>query len=156
MARLSIAVILLCGLTGCASIDPIPSTLNMDGFSAKVTGIRFFEKGPGEALPLRQRAYSTRFDEFASRYIAVELQFVYPAPGRAIDVPLSCIYFNPDGTRMGKLSWTHSVQPTWSRSYASKGWGSATPGRWRSGTYQVQCSAEGQISARISAAVERL
>jgi hypothetical protein len=56
MARLSIAIILLCGLTGCVSIDPGSSTFTIDGFTTQVAGIRFFEKGPGEAPPRQQRA----------------------------------------------------------------------------------------------------
>jgi hypothetical protein len=116
---------------------------------AKVTQIRFFESGEG-IPPRNTRVYATRFDASTARYINIELDLEYPDPGRVVAVPVSCVYFNHDGTRQGDITWTIQVQP-WTRSWSTEnGWGWKNPGNWPSGTHRVECSAEGRVIAQGS------
>jgi hypothetical protein len=86
------------------------------------------------------RIYSTRFDAAATQYINVELEFVFPAPGRIVEFPVSCQYVKPDGGVLGPFELKFVVQPTWSNINNASGWGSTAGGVYTPGVYQAKCS----------------
>ena len=136
MVRLSLVLILLSGLTGCATLIGPPATLR---------DIRFFEQGPREG-PSRQ--YQTQFDASRARYIAVELKLEYPASDRVVELPMTCRYVNAEGQTVGEPRWTHRVEPTWTGSSTVGVLGWPKPGSWAPGTYHVDCRAEGRLIAK--------
>src|SRR5262245_51763407 len=99
MVHLSLVLILLSGLTGCATLIVAP-------FTAK--DIRFFEQGPREGA---SRQYQTRFDASRTRYIAVELKLEHPASNQVAELPMACRYVNAEGQTVGETRWTHRVEP---------------------------------------------
>jgi hypothetical protein len=114
---------------------------------AKITQTRFFVQEP----LFKTRIYNTQFDVSTARYVYIELDIKYPAPRQAVEVPVSCVYFNSDGiTWLGTFSHTIQAQPMSTESSFTYGWGWDTPGNWPLGTHRVECSAEGRVIARGS------
>jgi Caspase domain len=132
MVRLSLAVMLLWGLIGCATLLGPP---------VKVRDVRFFEQGPHEAA---SRKYQTQFEASRARYIAVELKLEYSAPGQVVELPMACRYINAEGRLIGESQWRHRLDPTSTGSSATAMTGWPTPGKWLPGTYRVECRAQGQ------------
>lgn len=100
--------------------------------------LRFFESG--QALPPRaEREYGTSFAADRLRWLGIELHLRYPAPGRAVDLPINCTIRRADGSFSRQRNWLGSVQPTWSGHYSSTSVGLEASGPWEPGRYRVQC-----------------
>ena len=112
-------------------IAPIYSKI--DSFNANVTDLKFYETGNE---PPSQKTYSTRFSGSSSRYINYDLFLKYPVPGRRVEFETSAIYYNSDGTVLGKKTRQASVNANWNESNHFDGWGAGTPGTWKPGFYR--------------------
>jgi hypothetical protein len=107
-------------------------------------GLRFFEAG--STIPqLAQRQYDTRFASGATRYVNIEVKLTYEAPGREIAVPLACDVFTDAGQVYATISINARIQPTWTESFHTQGWGTARGGSWPVGKYRAECKYGGKL-----------
>lgn len=120
-------------------IAPIYSKI--DSFNANVSELKFYETGNGDTS---QRRYSTRFAGSSTRYINYELDLKYAAPGRRIEFETRAIYYNADGTVLGERTRQARVDADWNESNHYDGWGSNTPGTWKTGFYRVDIFVAGK------------
>lgn len=120
-------------------IAPIYSKI--DSFNAEVTDLKFYESG---AESPAQKKYNTRFSGSSSRSIYYDLFLKYPAPGRRVEFETSAVYYNSDGTVLGKKTRQASVDGSWSGSDHYDGWGSNTAGAWKTGFYRVDIFVAGK------------
>jgi len=104
---------------------------------ATVTGIRFYP-GPTKGVPYGQRQYTDKFDADAATFIFWEVAFDYPGTrANALAFPLTATWYSPAGKVMTTQNATANVKPEWDNSLHSHGYGSANPGTWEPGSYQV-------------------
>lgn len=141
-----------------------PATLSgiaVGALKARVTGVRFFESGSD--LPDRnERVLSTTFDALTTRYINIELDLEYPRASRSTGFEIPCRFDGPDSAvRTPTVKGT--VDPGWSGSFHTSGWGAPSRGVWPAGTYKVTCTGDGKVVvaseftvAKAGAAVEAL
>jgi predicted amidophosphoribosyltransferase len=120
-------------------IAPIYSKI--DSFNADVTDLKFYETGSESP---KQKTYSTRFSSSSTRYINYDLYLKYPVPGRRIEFETSAIYYNADGTVLGRKARQASVDASWNESDHYDGWGSNTAGSWKIGFYRVDIFVAGK------------
>jgi hypothetical protein len=120
-------------------IAPIYSKI--DSFNADVADLKFYETGSESP---KQRIYSTRFGASSSRFINYDLFLKYPIPGRRIEFETSAVYYNSDGTVLGRRARQASVEAGWSESNHFDGWGAGTPGSWKTGFYRVDIFVAGK------------
>ena len=120
-------------------IAPIYSKI--DSFNANVTDLKFYETG---SEPPKQKIYNTRFSGSSSRYINYDLYLKYPVPGRRIEFETSAVYYNTDGTVLGRKARQASVDASWNESDHYDGWGANTPGTWKPGFYRVDIFVAGK------------
>ena len=144
-----------------AKAPAVLSGVAVGALKAKVTGVRFFESGSD--LPDRNdRVLSTSFDALTTRYINIELDLEYPRVSRATAFEIPCRFDGPDSTvRTPTVKGT--VDPGWSGSFHTSGWGAPSRGGWPAGTYKVTCTGDGKVVvasefhvAKAAAAVEAL
>ncbi len=116
--------------------------------SLQITGItlKFFEGG-AEVVESSQRRYGSSFPRYSSRFINWELNLVHPAPGSRVDFQIEAVYYNPDGSEMGRSVVNSFVGDTWlnSQHYQGRGWGE--PGKWSPGRYRVDLYISGVKTA---------
>ena len=120
-------------------IAPIYSKI--DSFNAQVTDLKFYEMG-SEAP--KQKIYSTRFSGSSSRHINYDLFLKYPEPGRRVEFETTAVYYNSDGTVLGRKARQASVDASWNGSDHYDGWGADTPGTWKPGFYRVDIFVAGK------------
>ncbi len=120
-------------------IAPIYSKI--DSFNAEVTDLKFYETG---STPSTEKMYNTRFGASSSRFINYDLFLKYPVPGRRIEFETSAVYYNSDGTVLGRRARQAGVEATWNESNHFDGWGAATPGSWKAGFYRVDIFVAGK------------
>jgi hypothetical protein len=106
-----------------------------------VESLQFFEAGK-DPIPLEQRTYSRQFTAGTTRFIRWQLNLAHPGPRASRqDLPLTALWFGPDGTLIRTQQFTSSLAPDWESSYHGQGLGSPTPGVfWNTmppGTYRV-------------------
>ena len=104
-------------------IAPIYSKI--DSFNANVTDLKFYETGSESP---KQKTYSTRFSSSSSRFINYDLFLKYPMPNRRVEFETSAIYYNADGTVLGRKTRQASVEASWNESNHFDGWGAGTSG----------------------------
>ena len=100
--------------------------------------LRFFEGG--DPMPqLNQRQYGVAFSSGSARYIYPEVKLSSEAPGRVVNVPISCAIFGAGEAVSGAVVINGQIQPTWTESYSAHGYGNADPGYWKPGHYRADC-----------------
>jgi hypothetical protein len=121
--------------------------------NGKLRHIRLFESGAN--IPSQvDRAFQTKFEQARTRYINTELTFDFAAPGRPVDFKVECAYLNAADSVIGKLDFAFSVKPEWVNVLHNNGWGWASPGVWKTGTYRVRCSSDGVVVAETTFEIE--
>jgi hypothetical protein len=120
-------------------IAPIYSKI--DSFNADVTDLKFYEVG--SETPTQKR-YSTRFSSASTRYVNYDLYLKYPIPGRRVEFETIAVYYNSDGTVLGRKTRQASVEAGWNASNHYDGWGAATAGSWKTGFYRVDIFVAGK------------
>ena len=114
---------------------------------AQATNLRFFES-PFNIVPDEKRVYAQGFDASTARYIAWELNLTHPAPGRRIEYVINGVYYNADGSVLGRHSHGDAyVQTDWTSSSQASSLGWSQPGNWQVGVYRVELSVEGVLVA---------
>jgi hypothetical protein len=114
---------------------------SLDG---KLTRIRVFESGG--TLPAREdRRYAARFTSKDARYLNVELELGFAAPGAELVLPVSCLFIGQDGQIVANVEVRFEIKPAWKDAYSAQGWGSVQGGWWRPGKYRVACVGEGRL-----------
>ncbi len=111
-------------------------------FKARVTSLWFFE-GNATAPPLKERNYDIRFKDSATRFIFWELNLEHPAPGRQVNLAIEAFWYRPDGSLLRKQVLKTSIEPNWTWSYQTFGYGWDEPGHWEVGSYHVDLYVEG-------------
>lgn len=108
-----------------------------DNLNATVTGIKFFG-GPTTGVAYGQRQYTDKFDAATATFIFWEVALEYPGTRDNIaEFPITAIWYDPSGKIMTTQTANAKVQGDWDSSVHSYGYGSATPGAWTPGNYQV-------------------
>lgn len=111
---------------------------NQASLLVKTGPLRFFEGG--EPMPqLNQRQYGTAFSSGSARYIYPEVKLSSEAPGRVVNVPISCAIFGAGGAVSGAVVINGQIQPTWTDSYSAHGYGNSSAGYWKPGHYRADC-----------------
>ena len=110
---------------------------------ANVAEVNFFEGGY-EAVPYDQRIYGVRFPKSSTRAIWWELNLEHPDPGRRINFAVEAVFYRENGTILTRQTNNTAIQPTWTTSYHSLGWGWKEAGNWPTGTYRVELFVDGQ------------
>ena len=111
----------------------------LDQIGAQVESLNFFE-GPSGGIPLAERTYSKSYEKQSTRFLWFELNLKYPATGAVVDIPLTIQYLRADGSVYAQWNITSQIQPTWTRSWHSSGWGSNTSGNFEPGKFTVRIS----------------
>ncbi|MGA9773346.1 MAG: zinc ribbon domain-containing protein [Blastocatellia bacterium] len=120
-------------------IAPIYSKI--DSLNADVTDLKFYEGG---SEPPPQKRYSTRFSSASSRSIYYDLFLKYPIPGRRVEFETIAVYYNSDGTVLGRKTRQASIDASWNASNHFDGWGTVTAGSWKTGFYRVDIFVAGK------------
>lgn len=111
-------------------------------FYANVTRLVFYEAGQN-APGVSSRDFETRFDAASARYIYWQIDLSFSAPGQRVSVPLKAAYTGPGGV-VTRQAVQLDVQPDWTNAYHSAGFGAASAGWWKPGTYRVEITAAGK------------
>ena len=109
-------------------------------------GLKFYEGGYGGVV-FNERMYGSGFPKSSSRYINWELDLVHPAPGRRVDFQIEAVYYNPDGSEMGRSTINTFVEGHWLNSQHCQGRGWNEPGNWIPGRYRVDLFISGVKTA---------
>jgi hypothetical protein len=134
---------------------PDTNAPTLPSIRGRVTGLSFFEDGPGDYPALADRRYAKRFDLLTTRYIATQVDLEMPPAGRVVDLSIDCAYVFPSGREMGVIELDYRIQPEWTRPYNTGARGWSAPGNWSEGTYRVICTHEGRTVAQDSFEVVR-
>jgi TIR domain-containing protein len=114
----------------------------------RVATVRFYE-GPRD-VTRDARVYGRRFDVTTTRNIFAELELTYASPAQAVGVPIQCSFVRVATNEViGRVDYTHEVNPGTTRSTLFERWGQDAPGYWVAGTYRVDCS---HLDRRIATA----
>ncbi len=114
---------------------------------ARVTDMRFYEKGKGSTAPREERVYRTTLAHQTTRYVIWELNLVHPPPDQRTDYVIEATWHRPDGSTMSPQTAESYVDTGWRNSRRGKGRGWADPGKWKVGTYRVDLSVDGKLVA---------
>jgi serine/threonine protein kinase len=128
--------------------QPSAPTWTIPSLQATVTDLLLFESG--YSMPAHdERQYATRFASSETHYINYELDLEFPAPGQPLDFQVEAVYYGPDGTELTRFTDTYHLEPDWTTSWQSRGWGWDDPGKWSVGTCRVDLYVEDQVIASI-------
>ena len=109
----------------------------LGSLGATLSDLKFYES-PLDLVPVGERDYSAAFEKQSTRFIAYQFLLESPEPGRQVEIPLTVRYFRPDGRQMVQLDHPVRLQPSWTRSSHSWGYGWIDPGKWPPGRYTVK------------------
>jgi len=131
-------VFLVCVLAGCILLLALPGqTSSLGTLNAQVVDLKFYEQ-PYDEVPYDQRVYKESFAQANTRYVAYEIHFQNPAPGRSVQIPLTIQYIKPDGSLMGEFARTITVEADWTAWWHAGSWGWREAGNWTPGEYTVR------------------
>ncbi|MEP6589666.1 MAG: toll/interleukin-1 receptor domain-containing protein [Gemmatimonadota bacterium] len=100
--------------------------------------LRFFEAGA--AIPdVAARSYRTSFVASTTRFVDVEATLSYEAPGREITVPIGCTLTSRGGQVITTITINATIQPNWTTSVHTQGWGRSSGGFWKPDRYRADC-----------------
>lgn len=131
------------GLGADAAPTPDGRTYSVPELRADVRGLRLYE-GPDAFVPLDARVYATRFPSRAVRRLWWQLDLAYPSPARELHFALEGVYTNPDGSVRGRMPVDGRLEPGWTSSQHSSGWGTDAPGSWAPGRYRLTVLVNGR------------
>lgn len=120
---------------------------NQSTLRLATAGLKFFE-GSADYPPLNEREYASTFVVATTRYVKVELPLRYEAPGRVMRIPFSCLLQREGAQIISTLPLTAELQPAWTTSSVTTGFGNANPGSWEPGRYRVDCRYGDELVAR--------
>lgn len=110
---------------------------------AKVNVLKFFES-EFNTPPANEWIFANSFSRAGTRYIYWALFFEYPAQGRRVDFKIDSVWYRPDGSVLARQVTPTYVEPQWTSSNCSNGWGAMIPGTFMPGTYRVELSVDGK------------
>ena len=126
-------------------------TVSTQALQARVTSIRFYERGAGE----KTFPYAERFSQATARYIGISVAFELPAATRDVASRFTCTRTSPSGVAHAPEVARFRVQRGWTRMNWTPGpTGWADPGKWAAGTYAVQCFSGGHLIAQGSYVID--
>jgi hypothetical protein len=105
-------------------------------FSARLTGIRFFEGERSKLAIINDKTYETRFAKTVSRTIYTEIDLDHPRPEKQVHFPIM-LYFRQDGKIVRVEEIQARIDPQWSASSHLIGAGYFESGKWAIGDYEV-------------------
>jgi hypothetical protein len=125
----------------------VPSLLD-----ARVTAVRVYSRPSADYPAQPERRYATRFLVSEVQFLTTEIWFERVVRGVAYEpTEVSCEYLAADGRRVGQDRVMVHVPAEWQTlSSSTAGWGSAAPGSWQPGAYQVRCAAYGRTMAEAT------
>ncbi len=103
---------------------------------ATVDSLKFYEGGR-DNVPLEDREYDN-FQKETTRYVFYELNLEYPIPSKETSFSLRFVCHGPDGAEFSDVTADFTVQPDWTRSIHTSGYGWNTSGNWTPGEYTVR------------------
>ncbi len=109
--------------------------------------IRFFESARGVPA-MGNRVYGTRFAAAQTRYVNTEVVLELEAPGRTLQIPVSCTIFNRAGGVTGTFTLENRIAANSTSWQNASGWGADRPGSWKPGVYRVECRYGDELIAR--------
>jgi len=136
-----------CAIDG-QSIGQAPFTIVLNAADVadtdlRIAGLRFFPV-EDELPPKTERDYTDVFETADTRRIGVELEFTHSPIGRAIEVPVACHYYWPDGQVMPPAQMNYQPGPAWPGGYSAANMGWDEAGKWPTGHYVVVCLIAGR------------
>src|ERR1051326_2044173 len=131
------------GALGETSFQMTATPPDVPGAAVRVTGIRLFPTG-AQLPAAADRKYSDRFSPGTTTRIGVEVSFAHPALGKALEVPVDCYYFPPNGGTFGPMSFPYKPAPDSTSGHAAMGIGWDQPGQWPGGNYTAVCRINGR------------
>jgi hypothetical protein len=108
--------------------------------NARAAAINFIEFRD-EPPPLKQRPYYSRFQR--PRYIGAEVKLALDARDQTLPFNYRCNYFNEAGEIIGRGNVDVTIPAGETEYYAWVSWGNRDGNYWQSGTYYVECDADG-------------
>jgi hypothetical protein len=136
----------------CSRKDAVSSTTvsyDIPAIRASVTSFRFYEKGD-DSLPLNARNYGHTFTKSKTRYVNWEINLEYPQNRSRVDFAIKYILYRGDGSIMSEQTMQTYVNPDWTGSNHTSGWGQNKFGNWQAGSYRVELYIDGKIVANDS------
>jgi hypothetical protein len=116
--------------------------------NANVVALRLFESG-AEPVDVKQRQYTQRFSQAATRGIYPELNLQFPDPGREITFAYEIVFYR-DRELYHRRKCDTSIMAGWLDSNHSCGVGWVDAGKWKPGSYLVEVFIEGRKVAATS------
>jgi len=120
-----------------------PRFPDIQSLQANVSGLLFYESAR-EIPPLNERAYATEFAQSAARYVSWELRIDHPDPALRLDFRVSATYMDPKGNRLTEHHIDSHIEPGWTSSMHTSGFGYDDPGQWEIGQYRVDIVIDGR------------
>lgn len=139
---LDLAQSIMDSLLGAPQFD-IPS------IRANVKTVRFYEAG-GDTLPYGTRPYRNAFSKSETRVVWWEIGIENPDPATKMYFSIEIVYFNTDGTELNRHVCNTYIEPSWTSSFHTMGFGWLDKGNWSPGIYLVEFYSEGRKIARGS------
>ena len=99
--------------------------------------VQFYEGPHDKTPPHDERVYKYSFDKASARSIYWELDLSFPHPAQKYEFKVIAHWIKPDGSEMGQQPLDAYVQPEWTTSWHSLGWGWVDAGNWAPGSYRV-------------------
>jgi serine/threonine protein kinase len=106
--------------------------------------IKFFNGGT-DAPGYGQRRYQYQFDTRSTKYIYVEVNFSHSQPKERVNFSIHAIILNGSGVKVNERSWDSYIEPTWSNSYHTMGFGADRVRNWEKGNYTMQIQINGRL-----------
>lgn len=110
---------------------------------ANVQGLKFYEGGY-DGITYGQRIYNSRFQSSSARLIWWEINLAYPQQEKRIDFSVEAFLYKPDGTILNRQVQNYFIEPSWTSSSHSMGFGGVDPGTWIPGRYLVEIYISGK------------
>jgi len=105
----------------------------IDGFPLR---IRFYESGAKD-LPPDERIFSARFPKKTTRRINFQLSLSHAAQIKRANFHMYVVYFGPQG-KLGAFESDSYIEPGWTTSVHTGGFGWDQPGNWPKGKCLVE------------------
>lgn len=111
----------------------------------EVTALKFFPSGKNQP-PVEDRSYTSRFGN-GIQYVGVELDLAYPERRERFDFDMEVAVFKDGDEYADYVVKDRWIEPGWTDSYHSGGYGNLQGDFWRPGSYRVEVSVRGEVVA---------
>ncbi len=98
-------------------------------------------------MPRDARVYRKTFPRQTTRYVGWELNLTYPPQDQRIDYEIEAVFYRSDGSVFARQTAEAYVDEGWTTSSPSRGRGWSQPLQWKTGSYRVDLSVEGEVIA---------